>query len=112
MQRGDICWADLGDPIGSEPGFRRPVLVIQDDEFNSSRLATVIILSITSNLELRKMPGCVLLKADETGLEKDSVVNATQIKSVNKDRIDDFVGRLDNSTMYIVDNAIRRVLGL
>jgi len=58
------------------------------------------------------MPGCVLLKADETGLEKDSVVNATQIKSVNKDRIDDFVGRLDNSTMYIVDNAIRRVLGL
>ena len=112
MQRGDICWADLGDPIGSEPGFRRPVLVIQDDEFNSSRLATVIILSITSNLELLKMPGCVLLKADETGLEKDSVVNATQIKSVNKDRIDEFVGRLDNSTMFIVDNAIRRVLGL
>ncbi len=112
MQRGDICWADLGDPIGSEPGFRRPVLVVQEDEFNSSRLATVIVLSITSNLELRKMPGCVLLKADETGLGKDSVVNATQIKSVNKDRIDEFVGRLDSSTMFIVDNAIRRVLGL
>lgn len=112
MQRGDIGWADLGDPIGSEPGNRRPVLVIQDDEFNSSKLATVIVLSITSNIYLRKVPGCVLLKADETGLELDSVVNATQIKSINKFRIDTFVGQLDDSTMFIVDNAIRRVLGL
>ena len=112
MQRGDICWADLGDAIGSEPGYRRPVLIIQDDEFNSSRIATVIVLSITSNLELRKIPGCVLLKSDETGLGKDSVVNATQIRSVNKSRIDDYVGRIDDSTMFIIDNAIRRVLGL
>ncbi len=112
MQRGDICWADLGDPVGSEPGYRRPVLIIQDDEFNSSKLATVIVLSVTSNVDLRKVPGCVLLKADETGLDKDSVVNATQIKAINKDRIDEFVGRLDDSAMFIVDNAIRRVLGL
>ena len=112
MQRGDICWVDLGDSIGSEPGYRRPVLIIQDDEFNSSKIATVIVLSITSNLELRKIPGCVLLKADETGLGKDSVVNSTQIRSINKARIGDYVGRLDDSTMFIIDNAIRRVLGL
>ena len=112
MQRGDICWADLGDPVGSEPGYRRPVLIIQDDEFNTSKLATVIVLSVTSNVDLRKVPGCVLLESDETGLDKDSVVNATQIKAINKDRIDEFVGRLDDSVMFIVDNAIRRVLGL
>ena len=62
MQRGDICWADLGDAIGSEPGYRRPVLIIQDDEFNSSRIATVIVLSITSNLELRKKSRLCVIK--------------------------------------------------
>ena len=112
MQRGDICWANLGDPIGSEPGFRRPVLVVQDDDFNNSRLATVIVLAITSNLELRKVPGCVLLKSDETGLGKDSIVNGTQIKSINKSRLENCVGRLDESVMFMVDNALRRVLGL
>lgn len=112
MQRGDICWADLGDPVGSEPGYRGPVLVIQEDEFNSSKLATVVVLSLTSNLELRKVPGCVFLKSNETGLEKDFVVNATQIKSINKIRIDEFVGHLDHSTMFMIDNSIRRVLGL
>ena len=112
MRRGDIGWADLGDPLGSEPGYRRPILVIQDDEFNVSKLATVIVLSITSNLELRNVPGCVLLKANETGLGKDSVVNATQMKSVDKSRIDECVGRLDDAALFMVDNAIRRVLGL
>ncbi len=112
MRRADVCWADLGDPIGSEPGFRRPVLIVQDDEFNSSKLATVIVLSMTSNLELRKVPGCVFLKASETGLDKDSVVNASQIRTIDKSRIDQHVGQLDDATMFMVDNAIRRVLGI
>jgi mRNA interferase MazF len=112
MRRGDICWADLGDPIGSEPGFRRPVLVIQDDEFNVSKLATVIVLSITSNVALRKLPGCVFLESQETGLGKDSVVNVTQIRTLDKSRIDELVGQLDDAVMFMVDNAMRRVLGL
>ena len=112
MRRGDVCWADLGDPLGSEPGFRRPVLVIQDDEFNASRIATVIVLSITSNMELRTLPGCVWLKAHETGLGKDSIVNTTQMRSINKSTIEEHVGQLDDATMFMVDNAIKRVLGL
>jgi mRNA interferase MazF len=112
MRRGDIYWVDLGDPIGSDPGYRRPVLVIQDDAFNASKLATVIVLSITSNVELRKIPGCVYLSADETGLKNDSVVNASQIRTIDKNIIDEHVGQLDDATMFMIDNAIRRVLGL
>ena len=112
MQRGDICWADLGEPLGSEPGFRRPVLVVQDDEFNASRLATVIVLSLTSNLDLRRIPGCLFLTAQETGLAKDSVVNATQIRSIDRARITEQVGRLDAQTLFMVDGCLRRVLGL
>ena len=112
MRRGDICWVDLGEPIGSEPGYRRPVLIVQDDSFNASKLATVIVISLTSNVELRKMPGCVYLSADETGLPKESVVNATQIRTIDKKRIEEHVGQLDDSTMFMIDNALKRVLGI
>lgn len=112
MRRGDICWIDLGEPLGSEPGFRRPAIVIQDDEFNASRLATTIVLSLTSNVELRKVPGCVYLTASETGLPMDSVANGTQIRTVDRARIHENVGQLDDSTMFMVDNALKRVLGL
>ncbi len=112
MRRGDICWVDLGDPLGSEPAYRRPVLVVQNDEFNASKLATVIVLSLTSNLELRKLPGCVLLTAMETGLPKDSVVNASQIRTIDRARIDGVVGQLDDALMVMVDEALKRVLGL
>ena len=112
MRRGDVCWVDLGEPLGSEPGFRRPVLIVQDDEFNRSKLATVIVLSVTSNLELRKVPGCVFLTAQETGLTKDSVVNATQIRTIDRTRISEHVGQLDAATMFMIDIAMKRVLGL
>lgn len=111
-RRGDVFWADLGDPIGSEPGFRRPVLVIQSDAFNASRLATTIVLAITSNVELRKMPGCVFLAAAETGLPKDSVANLTQVRTLEKNRLAEHVGQLDDQTMFLIDTALRRVLGL
>jgi len=112
MRRGDIYWVDLGDPVGSEPGYLRPAIVIQEDEFNNSNLATTIILSMTSNIDYRKFPGCVLLKADETGLPKDSIANASQIRTVNRARLVECVGQLDDSVMYMVDNALKRVLGL
>jgi mRNA interferase MazF len=112
MIRGDIFWADLGDPMGSEPGYRRPVLVVQADEFNGSKLATIIILGLTTNLGLRRIPGCVVLNAAETGLTKDVVCNASQIKTIDRRRLDEHVGQLDDATMFMVDNAMRRVLGL
>ena len=112
MIRGDIYWADLGDPFGSEPGHKRPILVVQSDEFNASKLATVIVLSITTNIVLRSVPGCLLLSKTETGLPHDSVCNVTQIKSMDRQRLIEHVGQLDDGTMFIVDNAMRRVLGL
>ena len=112
MRRGDIFWADLGDPMGSEPGYIRPVLVIQDDAFNGSKLATTIVLSLTSNIDLRKVPGCVFIAKNESGLPKDSVANMTQLRTIDKTRIGDHVGQIDDATMVIIDGALRRVLSL
>ncbi|MBA3700137.1 MAG: type II toxin-antitoxin system PemK/MazF family toxin [Planctomycetes bacterium] len=111
-RRGDVFWADLGEPLGSEPAFRRPVVVIQADAFNASKLATTVVLSLTSNLDLRKIPGCVFLSAQETGLPKDSVANLTQVRTLEKNRLRDHAGQLDDSTMFMIDAALRRVLGL
>jgi len=112
MRRGDICWADLGDPIGSEPGCTRPVLVVQNDVINRSKLATVIVLALTSNIELRKLPGCVLLREAETGLPKDSVANASQLRTIDRARLTETVGQLDDATMYLIDDELRSVLAL
>ena len=112
MMRGDIYWADLGDPLGSEPGFRRPVLVIQDDAYNRSRLATVVVLGMTTNLGLSRFPGCVLISAAESGLPKDSVCNASQIRTIDRQRLVEPVGQLDAEAMFAIDGALRSVLGL
>lgn len=111
-RRGDVFWADLGEPLGSEPAFRRPVVVIQADGFNASKLATTIVLSLTSNLDLRKVPGCVFLAANETGLPKDSVANLTQVRTLEKNRLREHAGQLDDATMFMIDAALRRVLAL
>ena len=93
MRRGDIFWADLGDPIGSDPGFRRPVLVNQSDGYKVSKLATTIVLSLTSNMNLRKALGCVLLTKQETGLPKDSVANVTQMRTLDGGRLSEHLGQ-------------------
>ncbi len=112
MNRGDVIWADLGEPIGAEPGFRRPVLVIQADPYNGSRLATVIVMSLSSNTGMRRLPGCVFLAAGETGLPKDSVANATQLRTIDRERLDQHVSHLEDSIMIAVDDALKSVLGL
>lgn len=112
FQRGQVWWADLGEPRGSEPGYRRPVLIIQEDHFNQSNLATVIVLSFTSNLALQDLPGCVFLSAKDSGLNKDSVVNTTQMATLDKVLLDDLVGDINWSIMAQVDESIRLVLGL
>lgn len=88
LRRGSICWASLPSPKGSEPGYRRPVLVISSDAFNASRIQTVIVAVITSNRELSRAPGNVLLAQEDSGLPRDSVINVSQIMTLDRDFLD------------------------
>lgn len=110
--RGSIFWADLGEARGSRPAKRRPVLVIQSNPFNTSRLNTIIAAVITSNTALAAMPGNVFLPAVASGLPKDSVVNVTALVTLNKADLDEPAGQLPGSLMNDVNRGLRRVLGL
>ena len=112
IRRGDIHWADLGDPIGSRPGKRRPVLIVQAEPYNVSRLATVIAAVITSNTGLAAMPGNVFLPAVATGLPRDSVVNVTAVATLDKAELGQPAGSVPEGLMANVDQGLRRVLGL
>jgi mRNA interferase MazF len=98
--------------VGSEPGYRRPVLVVQTNEFNEGRLRTVIVLSITSNLRLAGSPGNVLIHRRDTGLAKESVINVSQAATVNKIRLTQRIGVLPSTVMHEVEAGMRLVLGL
>lgn len=112
VERGQVWWADLGEPAGSEPGFRRPVLVAQDDAFNRSRIRTVLAIVLTSNLRLVGAPGNVLMPAKATGLAKDSVANVSQIITVDRDFLIEPVGRIRGQLLKEVENGLRLVLAL
>ena len=112
MTRGEIWWADLGLPFGSEPGFRRPVLVVQDDAFNTSRIQTTVVVSITSNTALAEAPGNILLAEAESGLSKRGVINVSQIVTLDKRRLVARVGSLPKRLMDDVDVGLGLVLGL
>ncbi len=112
MKRGEIWWASLPEPSGSEPGYRRPVLIIQADEFNQSRISTTLAAVITSNLNLAMAPGNVLIKARTSGLPRDSVVNVSQLITVDKRFITQRVKVLDQSTLDQIDEGLRLVLSL
>jgi mRNA interferase MazF len=112
IQRGSICWADLGEPRGNRPAKRRPVLVIQADPYNVSQLDTTLAAVITSNTSLAAMPGNVFVPATSSGLPKDSVVNVTALVTLDKTDLDDEIGQLPPVLMSDVDRGLRRVLGL
>jgi mRNA interferase MazF len=112
IQRGGVYWADLGPAVGSRPAKRRPVLVIQADTYNASRLATVLAAVVTSNTGLAAMPGNTFLPAVATGLARDSVVNVTTLVTLNKRDLDERTGTVPTSVMQDVDRGLRRVLGL
>lgn len=112
MYRGEIWWAHLPDPVGSEPGYRRPVLVIQDDTFTQSRISTVIIVMITSNTQLAEAPGNVLLPQGATGLSRDSVANISQILTVDKIFLVECIGSLPSELQKEIDDGLRTVLYL
>lgn len=112
VERGQVWWADLGEPDGSEPGFRRPILIVQDDAFNRSRLHTVIAVVLTTNLRLLDAPGNVLLPAKTTGLPKDSVANVSQVVTVDRDFLLEPAGRVRGQSLKDVETGLRLVLGL
>ncbi|WP_269461428.1 type II toxin-antitoxin system PemK/MazF family toxin [Nocardioides baekrokdamisoli] len=113
MTRGEVYWCDLGEPVGSAPAKRRPVLVIQSDDYNDTRLQTTIVVALTSNTALSAMPGNVFLDVNVTGLPKDCVANVTAIATV--DRRDLHVrplARVPQHLMDQVDRGLRQVLDL
>jgi mRNA interferase MazF len=112
VYRGEIWWASLPDPLGSEPGYRRPVTIVQADVFTQSRIKTVIVVILTSNTRLAEAPGNVLLPHDATGLPKDSVANVSQIFTIDKTFLVERVGTLPEDLQDEVDEGLQTVLSL
>ena len=111
-QRGSVWWASLPDPIGSMPGYRRPVLIVQEDAFTQSRLQTVLVVVLTSNLKLAEAPGNVLLSARSTGLPKSSVANISQIIAVEKSLLTEEIGQVPPRDMLRIEEGLRLILSL
>jgi mRNA interferase MazF len=111
FSQGDVCWVELAEPKGSAPGFRRPVVVVQGDALNRSRLATVVCVALTSNVKWAGAPGNVLLPASATGLPKESVANVSQIVTLDKTDLADRVGKLSRAKLDLVLSGIDVVLG-
>lgn len=112
VARGELWWIDFGVPIGSEPGFRRPAVVVSSDRFNRSRIGTVIVTVLTSNLRLAAAPGNVTLKSGDGGIPKECVVNVSQTMVVDRSRLDEAIGALPASLVGRVDEGLRLVFAL
>jgi len=112
MERGTVWWAQLPEPIASEPGFRRPIIIIQSNAFNRSRIRTIVAVVLTSNLRLADAPGNVLILAIDSGLPKDSVANVSQIITLDRTLLTEKCGRMPSRIMKGVDDGIRLVLSL
>ena len=112
MKRGEIWWANLPAPAGSGPGYRRPVLIVQSDPFNDSRIATTLVAVITSNLALAAAPGNVRVSKAQSGLDRASVVNVSQVMTLDQGFLSDRVKALPQKAMQRVNEGLRLVLGL
>ncbi len=111
VSQGDVFWADFGEPIGSQPGFVRPVVIVQSDAFNLSEIATVVVVPLTSNLGLVRFPGNISLSAKATGLPKESVANVSQVTTVDRVQLVERVGSLSRAKRGAVLDGISIVLG-
>jgi mRNA interferase MazF len=111
ISQGEVWWADLSEPTGSEPGFRRPVVVVQGDAFNRSAIATVVSVPLTSTLRWADAPGNVRLSARSTGLSRDSVANVSQIVALDKAVLTERVGKLSAAKLDLVLAGVDVVLG-
>jgi mRNA interferase MazF len=111
ISQGDVCWASLEDPIGSGAGFRRPVVIVQGDSFNASRISTAVVVPLTGNQRLAAAPGNVALDATTTGLPKDSVANVSQILAIDRELLTERVGQLADADLQLILAGIDLVLG-
>jgi mRNA interferase MazF len=112
IARGEVWWANLPDPVGAAPGYRRPVIVVQNDAFNRSRIATVTVVALTSNLRLVEAPGNVLVPARAAGLPQDSIANVSQILTVDRGVLTQRLKRLPPGLVDQVDDGLRLALAL
>ncbi len=111
ISQGDVCWAELPEPTGSGPGFRRPVVVVQGDALNRSRLATAVCVPLTSNLRWADAPGNVLLTVGMTGLPKDSVANVSQVVALDRTLLEERVGRISPAKIGLLLAGLDIVFG-
>lgn len=111
ISQGEVWWADLPVPAGSGPGFRRPVVIVQGDAINRSRIATVVCVPLTSNLKWASAPGNILLAAGVTGLPTDSVANVSQIVALDRDLLTELVGKLPRAKRELLIAGIDVILG-
>jgi mRNA interferase MazF len=111
IAQGEVWWADLAEPIGSAPGYRRPVIVLQSDPLNRSQIATVVCVVLTSNLRWSIAPGNVLLAAKHTGLDRDSVANVSQLITIDKRQLTERAGKVPRKQMESVSSGIDLIMG-
>ena len=112
MRRGELWWASLGQPVGSGPGYRRPVVIVQSNDFNESRIATVTVAAITTNLDLERAPGNFRLGRKASGLKRESVVNVSQVLTLDRSLLSDKVGRLEPKHLARLEAGLRLVRSL
>jgi mRNA interferase MazF len=112
MTRGELWWIDYGVPFGSEPGYKRPVLVIQNDLFNNSKINTTVVIPLTTNLLLADVPGNIFLDKKESKLPKDSVILLSQIGVVDKQRFVEKISKTSKDTMKKIENSMMFILGI
>jgi mRNA interferase MazF len=112
VNRGEVWWVDFGQPFGSEPGYRRPVLILQADSFNRSRIQTVVVVPLSTNTALALAPGNVLCRPRETGLKKASVANVSQLTVIDRSRLADKAGELSGRLLTQVEDGVRLLLAL
>ena len=110
INQGDIYWVDLGEPSASEPGYRHPHVVVQNNIFNRSQLKTVVVCALTSNLKRAQAPGNVLLESGEGNLPKQSVVNVSRIYTVDKSQLDEYIGTLSSARVREIISGIKLVI--
>jgi mRNA interferase MazF len=112
VKKGEIWWASLDEPRGSEPGFRRPVIIVSSNDFNDSRISTVLAVVITSNLRLAEAPGNILLEKKHSKLPKDSVINVSQLITLDKAFLTEKIAKLNAQHLNALNEGLRLVLGL
>jgi len=112
MTRGELWWADFGIPFGSEPGYKRPVLIIQNDFFNRSKINTTIVIPLTTNLILADAPGNILITKNESKLKRDSVITISQIEVIDRQRLIEKITKIDRTIIEKIENNIMFVLGI